>query len=73
MLDVQLNIIWKFEWKQTIINDKDWEQNFWSIPEFSQLYYYDIINVWKNGRWKTWNNFCIKQINLGLWPQALGI
>ena len=24
MLDVQSKIIWKFEWKQTIINDNNW-------------------------------------------------
>ena len=27
MLDVQLKIIWKFEWKQTVINDTNWKKN----------------------------------------------
>ena len=26
MLDVQLKIFWTFEWKRTIINDKNWEK-----------------------------------------------
>ena len=30
MLDVQLKIIWKFEWKQTIINHNNWEKLIWS-------------------------------------------
>ena len=43
MLDVQLKMIWNFEWKQTIINDKNWDKLIWSISEFSQLYYYNLI------------------------------
>ena len=34
MLDVQLKIIWKFEWKRTIINDTNREKLIWSIPKF---------------------------------------
>ena len=43
MLDVQLQIMWKYEWKQTIINDTNWEKLTWSILEFSQRYHYDFI------------------------------
>ena len=32
MLDVQLKIIWKFEWKRTIIHGTNWEKLIWSIP-----------------------------------------
>ena len=32
MLDVQLKIIWKFEWKQNIIHGTNWEKLIWSIP-----------------------------------------
>lgn len=35
MVDVQLKMIWKFEWKQTSINDTNWEKLICSIPEFS--------------------------------------
>ena len=39
MLDIHLKIIWKFEWKQAIINDQNLKKIIWLIPEFSQLYY----------------------------------
>ena len=32
MLDVQLKIIWKFEWKRIIIHGTNWEKLIWSIP-----------------------------------------
>ena len=32
MLNVQFKIIWKFEWKQTSVNDTNWEKLIWSIP-----------------------------------------
>ena len=28
MLDAQLIIIWKFEWKRTFINDKNWGKTY---------------------------------------------
>ena len=31
MLDVQLKIIWKFEWKHTIVDYKNWGKLIWSI------------------------------------------
>ena len=32
MLDVQLKIIWKFEWKQTLLMMKIGEKLIWLIP-----------------------------------------
>ena len=31
MLDVQLKVTCKFEWKRTIIHGKNWEKLIWSI------------------------------------------
>ena len=31
MLDVDVKIIWKFEWKRTIINDNNFGKLIWSI------------------------------------------
>ena len=32
MLDVQLKIIWKFEWKRTIIHGTNREKLIWLVP-----------------------------------------
>ena len=48
MLDVQLKIILKLEWKQTIINDNNWDKLIWSISQFSQVYYYNLITFLVN-------------------------